>query len=86
MIHPIRVSLLGSVTVALLGLAGCGENNEKRASEDFKNTQTAPESKPPTNEDIQSRYGGKSKMYGGNMSRKPANAPKPTTGGTEAAK
>ena len=83
--HLIRGTLLGSVTIALMGLAGCGEDNEKRAGEDFKNTQTAPEAKAPTNEDIQKRYSGKGKMYGG-VTRKPPSAPKPTTGSTEPAK
>ena len=38
----IRGVILGTVGLVIVGLAGCGEDNEKRAAEGFKNTQTAP--------------------------------------------
>jgi hypothetical protein len=78
--HLIRGTLLGSVTMALLGLAGCGEDNEKRASEDFKNTTTAPaELKPVTKSDMQQRYG-MGKTYPGKA------VPKAPAGGDSKAK
>jgi hypothetical protein len=54
------------------GMAGCGEDNEKRASEDFKNTKTAPESKPPTAEEVSKRYAGKGSMYPGAGKKAPS--------------
>jgi len=65
MSQVIRGILLGSVTMALMGMAGCGEDNEKRASEDFKNTQTAPESKPASNQEVRDRYNAAGKGYAG---------------------
>jgi hypothetical protein len=38
----IRGVILGTVGLVLAGLAGCGEDNEKKAAEGFQNTQTAP--------------------------------------------
>jgi len=72
----IRGKLLGSVAMALLGLAGCGEDNEKRASEDFKNTQTAPDSKPATSQEIRDRYNAAGKGYVG-RAPKPSSNPAP---------
>jgi hypothetical protein len=49
----IRVTVLGTVGLILIGLAGC-EDNEKNAGDAFKNTQTAPreilEAKPSKEE------------------------------------
>jgi len=59
----IRGVILGTVGLALAGLAGCSEDNVKNAGNDFKNTQPAPttEAKPLTKADIAKQYssGGK---------------------------
>jgi hypothetical protein len=60
----IRGVILGSVGWALVGLAGCGDENVKNAGEDFKNTTTAPPTtKAPTNADIAKQYTGGTKAY-----------------------
>jgi hypothetical protein len=57
----IRGMILGTMGLALLGLAGCGEENVKNAGDDFKNTQTAPadlRSKAPSTAETAKQYGG----------------------------
>jgi len=57
----IRGVILGTVGLALVGLAGCSEDNQKNAGDDFKNTQTAPPdilTKEPTKADMAKRYSG----------------------------
>jgi hypothetical protein len=70
-----RREVLASAALVLVGVvAGCGEDNEKRASEDFKNTQTAPpeNAKMPTKEEMQKRYAGGAGMYPGSAKKLPA--------------
>jgi hypothetical protein len=53
----IRGAILGTIGVALLGLAGCSEDNMKNAGDDYKNTTTgSPDAKVPTKADLAKRY------------------------------
>jgi hypothetical protein len=64
----IRGAILGTAGVALLGLAGCSDENVKNAGEDFKNTQAAPpkaDAKEPTKADIAKQYSSGKSGYPG---------------------
>jgi hypothetical protein len=67
----IRGVILGSVGLVIIGLAGCGEDNEKKAADAFKDTQTAPreilEKQPTTKADMAKQYSTKAggAPYGG---------------------
>jgi hypothetical protein len=66
----IRGAILGTAGVALLGLAGCSDENVKNAGEDFTNTQAAPpaaDAKAPTKADLAKRYSGAKGGYPGAM-------------------
>jgi hypothetical protein len=54
----IRGLILGTLGLALCGLAGCSDDNAKNAGDDFKNTQTAPAgvTAPTTKADVSKQY------------------------------
>jgi hypothetical protein len=71
----IRGVILGTLGLALGGLAGCSEDNAKNASEDFKNTQTAPAvaPTPTTKADVGKQYNAGKSGYPGAPKSAPAN-------------
>jgi hypothetical protein len=58
--RPIRSVFLAGAGWALVGLAGCGEDNVKNAGDDFKNTTTAKQEpvKTQTKADVVNQYKG----------------------------
>jgi hypothetical protein len=79
--RPIRSVFLAGAGWALVGLAGCGEDNVKNAGDDFKNTKSAaPEpAKEQTKADVAAQYkssGGGGGYPGTRGAKAPSAAPK----------